>query len=64
MNLSIKQQQTHRHGKQTHGYQRGEGEREQLGECDEQIKTTIHKRDKQQGFPVEHRELYSVSYNK
>ena len=27
MNLSVKQNQTHRHGKQTCGYQRGKGER-------------------------------------
>ena len=26
--------------------------------------TTIHKIDKHQGFTVEHRELYSISYNK
>ena len=28
MNLYTKQKQNHRHRKQTHGYQKGEGERE------------------------------------
>ena len=35
MNLSAKQKQTHRHRKQTYGYQRGNvGERDKLGVWD------------------------------
>ena len=56
MNLYTKQKQTHRHRKQTYGYQRGKGGRDKLGVRDQQIQTTIHEIDKQQGFAVEHRE--------
>ena len=49
MNLSMKQKQTHRHRKQTNGYQRGKVEgRDKLGVWDQQIQTTIYKIDKQQ----------------
>ena len=34
MNLFTKQKQTHRHGKQTYGYQRGSGGRDKLGVWD------------------------------
>ena len=34
MNLFSKPQQTHRHRKQTHGYQRGKGGRDKLGVWD------------------------------
>ena len=34
MNLFTKQKQTHRHRKQTYGYQRGKGGREKLGAWD------------------------------
>ena len=63
MNLLTKQKQTHRHRKQTYGYQRGRGGKDKLGVWNQQIQTTIYKRDKQQGPTVEHRELYSVSCN-
>ena len=39
------------------------GERGKLGVWGLQIQTTIHKIDKQQGFTVKHRELYSISCN-
>ena len=41
---------------------KGEG-RDKLGVWDEQIHTTLYKTDKQQGLPIQHRKLYSVSYN-
>ena len=43
---------------------KGERERDKLGEWNEEIQTTIHKIDKQQGFTIKHRELYSISCNK
>ena len=51
MNLFTNQKQTHRHRKQTYGYQRVRGgERDKWGVWDEQIHTTtIYKIDKQQG---------------
>ena len=46
MNLLTKQKQTHRHRKQTYGYQRGKvGGRDKLGVCDQQIQTTAYKTD-------------------
>ena len=63
MNFFTKQKQTHRHRKQTYGYQRGKGRGEKLGVWDKHIQTTIYKIDKQ-GPTVENRELYSISYNK
>ena len=51
MNLFTKQKQTHRHRKQTHGYQRGKdvvGRGDKLGVWDQQIQTTIYKIGKQQ----------------
>ena len=44
--------QTHRHRKQTYGYQRGNGGRDKLGAWNEQIHTTINKIYKQQGPAV------------
>ena len=64
MNLFTKQKQTHRHRKQTYDYRRGKGDRDKLGVWDQQIQTTIYKIDKRQGPSVQHRELYSVSFNK
>ena len=65
MNLFTEQKQTHRHRKQTYGYQRGKaGRRDKLGVWDQQIETTIYKIDKQQDPTVQHRELYSISCNK
>ena len=47
------------------GYQRGKGVgRDKLEVWDQQIQTTIHKIDRQQGSTIQHRELYSGSYNK
>ena len=57
MNLFAKQKQTHRHRKQTYGYQKGKGVgRDKLGSWDQQIQTTICKIDKQQGPTVQHME--------
>ena len=41
----------------------GEGGGDNLGVWDLQIHTTVYKIDKQQGFTVQHRELYSISCN-
>ena len=62
--LFIKQKQSHRYRKRKNlslpkGKRRGGGINQ-----DQQIQTTIYKMDKQQGPTVQHRELYSVSYNK
>ena len=64
MNFFAKQKQTHRHRKQTHGYQRGNLRREKLGVWDQQMQATIYKTDKQQALTVQDRELYSISSNK
>ena len=52
MSLFTKEKQTHRHRKQTYGYQRGKGGRNTSGVQNLQILTIIHKIDKQQGFSV------------
>ena len=50
--------------KANYGYQRGKkGWSGKLVVWDLQIQITIHKIGKQQGFTVQHRELYSVSCN-
>ena len=65
MNLSIKQKQTHRHGQQTCSCQGGGGrEWERLGVWGRQMQTITFRMNKQQGPPVQHRELYSISYDK
>ena len=61
--LIYKQKQTHRHRKQTYGYQRGK-RRDKLGVWVQQIQTTIYKIGKQQGPTVQHRELSLISCNK
>ena len=43
MNLSPKQEQTHRCRKQTYGYQRRQGVRDKLGAWDRQIHGTVCK---------------------
>ena len=65
MNLFTKQEQTHRHRKQTYVTKQETGEEggDKLLVWDQQIHKTIHKIDKQQEPTVQHRELYSVSYN-
>ena len=46
MNIFMKQKHTHRHRKQTYGYQRGNGVgKDKLGDWDRRIRTTIHKID-------------------
>ena len=40
------------------------GRRDKLEVWDLQMHTTIYKIDKQQGFTLQHRELYLISYNK
>ena len=65
MNLSMKQKQNYRHREQTGGCQ-GEGgwERDRQGVWDQQMQTIIYRTDKQQGPTVQHRELYTISYDK
>ena len=58
MTLFTKQKQTHRH-KQI----QGRWERNKLGVWDQKIQITVNKIDKQ-GPTIQHRELYSESYNK
>ena len=43
MNLFMSQKQTHRHRKQTYGYQKGKGWEGVRGVWDQQIHTTIYK---------------------
>ena len=43
MNLFTKQKQTHRHRKQTYGYQRGKVGRDKLGVWDQQVQNTIYR---------------------
>ena len=65
MNISTKQKQTHRHGKQIYGYQRGNGEEEdKLSVWDKQIQNTIYEIDEQQGPTIQHGALYSISCDK
>ena len=49
MNISMKQEQTHRHREQTYGCQGEEGwGREGLGAWDRQMQTSTYRMDKQQ----------------
>ena len=60
MNIPTKQKQSHRHREQTCGCQgKGGWRREGLGVWDQQMQSSIHRMDKQQGPTVQHRELYS-----
>ena len=43
---------------------RGEWEREGLGVWGQQMQTIMYRMDKQQGPTVQHRELYSTSFDK
>ena len=65
MNISTKQKQNHRHRQQTCGCQGGgemeEGRTGSLGLAEANYYIRM---DKQQGPTVQHRELYSVSYDK
>ena len=60
MNLFTKQKQTHRHRKQTYGYQRGNMGGGINQEFWNNIYTLVYKVDKQQGPTVQHREPYSI----
>ena len=62
MNLSMKQKQSHRYRGDLQLSRRGVG-RDELGVCDQQMQTMIHKVDKH-GPTEEHRELYSISCDK
>ena len=62
MNLFTKQKQTQTQ-KTNLWLPKGVG-RDKSGVSDEQIQSTIYKTDKQQGPTVQHRELYSIFYNK
>ena len=48
MNLFTKQKHTHRHRKQTYGYQGGQWRKDGLGVWDYQMQTIIYRMDKQQ----------------
>ena len=62
MNLFTKQKNTHRHRKQTYGYQRGNPGRDKLGVWDEHLYTVMYKINKK-APTVQHRELYSIPCN-
>ena len=65
VNISLKQEQTHRPREQTCGCQEGGGVVEGwLGVWEQQMQTIIYTLDKQQGPTAEHRELYSISCDK
>ena len=60
MNLFTTQKQTHRHRKQTYGYQKRE---EVLKVGDWHVYTMVHGMDGQWGPAVQHRELYPIFCN-
>ena len=64
INLFIKFKKTQRHRKQAYSYQRGKTGRDRLGVWNEQIQTIIYRIGNQQDPTVQHRKLYSISYNK
>ena len=65
MNLSTQQRQTHRHREQTHGYKRGgPWGRDRLGVCAQQMQTITYRMDEERGPNVQHKELYSISWDK
>ena len=66
MNLSMKQKQNQGHRKQTGGCQGGGGwERAGLGVWEQQMQTGIYiKWINNKGPTVEHRELYSITWDK
>ena len=64
MNLSRKQKQTDRENRlEVAKSEEGWG-RDGLGVWDQQMQTVIYRMDKQQGPTVQHRELYSIPYDK
>ena len=52
MNPFTKQKQTHKHKKQTYGYQRGRQGWDKLGIWNFQVHTAIYKIDKQEWFTI------------
>ena len=64
MNLSMKQNHTHRHRGQACGFQEREDVNDGLEVWDYQMQAIIQRMDKQQGPTVQHSELYSVSFDK
>ena len=66
MNLSMKQKQTHRHREQqTRGCQgRGWQGRDAQGAGHQQMQIITYRMDKQQGPPIQYRELYTTYCDK
>ena len=65
MSLSMKQKQNYGRRKQTGGCQGGQGQgRDEVGGQSQQMYTFIRRMDKQQGSAAQHRELYSIPYDK
>ena len=64
MNLSMKQNHTHRHRGQACGFQEREDVNDGLEVWDYQMQAIIQRMDKQQGPTVQHSELHSVSFDK
>ena len=64
MNLSMKQNQTHRHRGQACGFQEREDVNDGLEVWDYQMQAIIQRMDKQQGPTVQHSEPHSVSFDK
>ena len=62
--MRIKRKSSDRHREQTYGCQGGWWERDGVGVWGQQMQTIICGRDKQQGPNVQHRELYSIFYDK
>ena len=61
---TAKQKQTRRYRRQTSGYQWGDGSGEgQERVWDQEVQTTMYKIDKQQGYIVQHREIYPLFKN-
>ena len=65
VNLFTKQEETHRHRKQTYGYQtgkRGKG-RDRLGGWDQQLHTTIYKIDNRQDYYIAQATKLNILYH-
>ena len=64
-NESIYKTETDSQTQRTNMVTTGKGKwgRDKLGVGDKHIQTAMHKIDKKQGFTIQHRELYSISYN-
>ena len=57
MNLSMKEKQSHRHREQTCGCGCQVGRGDELGVWGQQMQTSIHRMDKQQGLTVQYRAI-------